>query len=731
MNDFKKAALNILKQVKGSGKYVSTQIIDFVFPDLEINTIGELSFPINQIQAKALINVAQKAPFGIGHDTIIDTQVRSAWEIDSNQLTFKGNLWEKSLHKLLDKIKLDLGIENSAVSPHLYKMLIYESGDFFLAHRDSEKEKGMFGTMVITLPSKYTGGELIVKFDGNEESINFSDASAENKLGVAAFYADCEHQIKPLTSGYRVCLVYNLIQKKFINAIQLPSLNYHISQFSKILHKQIDTDNSKPIIVLLGHQYTPENFSLDGLKLNDQYKVDILLKAAEATNCYAKMCLVTSYKIGSPSYGQYYEDDNEDTEINEVIDESLNIEYWMNSNIPSFNEIQIEENDLVTSFALDEDEPIIKQNSGYMGNYGPDIEHWYHYGAVMIWSHETNALLMSIQNTSNQLEWIEYLSENLNNISALEIKTVEEILMTGIKQNDSDKNSNCDAIVSWIVKRKDEEFFSKISLETLNNYFIKISPSKWLELFEFLPEKNTIEIIKKINLDIKQNQFEQLLALLYTMQKSNSLSKLTSSQIIDVAFLFEKILLDIDPDKVQLSKTALENLFAIAHQSKQSEKWNNKISELLLKCTSRNYLNNVLLPILLEEPHQTALMIKTLENCEVHYHKITMTKPYPPENWTRQMPTANYHSHQWKILKSFIESPIEQIFEYRKPQQERTKLESAIKDVTIDLKTATIKKGSPHTLRITKTQDEFRRTLYNWEQDLIMLDTIIQRRVVN
>ena len=74
-----------------------------------------------------------------------------------------------------------------------------------------------------------------------------------------------------------------------------------------------------------------------------------------------------------------------------------------------------------------------------MGNYGPDIEHWYHYGAVMIWSHKTNAQLIANQNTTSKLEWINYLSQNLQKIDAEEILSIEEILKVGFNQN-SDPN---------------------------------------------------------------------------------------------------------------------------------------------------------------------------------------------------------------------------------------------------------------------------------------------------
>ncbi len=48
----------------------------------------------------------------------------------------------------------------------------------------------------------YDGGQLIVKFDfsGSDNSSYFD-------------YADCIHEVKPVTQGYHLCLVYNLMYK--------------------------------------------------------------------------------------------------------------------------------------------------------------------------------------------------------------------------------------------------------------------------------------------------------------------------------------------------------------------------------------------------------------------------------------------------------------------------------------------------------------------------------------
>jgi hypothetical protein len=50
-----------------------------------------------------------------------------------------------------------LGCGDASVSVELYKLLVYDRDGFFLAHRDTEKTDGMFGTLVVTLPSKYCG----------------------------------------------------------------------------------------------------------------------------------------------------------------------------------------------------------------------------------------------------------------------------------------------------------------------------------------------------------------------------------------------------------------------------------------------------------------------------------------------------------------------------------------------------------------------------------------------
>lgn len=44
--------------------------------------------------------------------------------------------------------------------------------------KDTEKTPGMFGTMVIALPSQHDGGDVVVSFNGKSETLQTSSSSA-------------------------------------------------------------------------------------------------------------------------------------------------------------------------------------------------------------------------------------------------------------------------------------------------------------------------------------------------------------------------------------------------------------------------------------------------------------------------------------------------------------------------------------------------------------------------
>ncbi len=111
----------------------------------------------------------------------------------------------------MDTVAVELGLGyNANVEVQLYKLLLYEPGGIW--HDSAEKVKGAFASLVVTLPSTFEGGEVIVTNDGLE--VKFKPAEPTCTTTYTAFCNDCKHDIRPITSGYRLALVFNIVSRQ-------------------------------------------------------------------------------------------------------------------------------------------------------------------------------------------------------------------------------------------------------------------------------------------------------------------------------------------------------------------------------------------------------------------------------------------------------------------------------------------------------------------------------------
>ena len=127
---FKKIA-DSLNAVERPGCYAAGGLITMPLPSLSVagHTLG---LPLCEAQAKTLIELASRAPFGRGELTIVDTSVRCTWQLSPSQFTIDNPDWEESMQTLLARVKADLGCSvNLTVTCELYKLLLYEPGGFF------------------------------------------------------------------------------------------------------------------------------------------------------------------------------------------------------------------------------------------------------------------------------------------------------------------------------------------------------------------------------------------------------------------------------------------------------------------------------------------------------------------------------------------------------------------------------------------------------------------------
>ena len=377
---------------------------------------GALSFPLNGIQAKALIRHAAAAPFGKGRDTIVDESVRKTWEIDAADLKIKGAEWTKELGVFLAETAKGMGIE-VAIRAAPYKLLIYEPGGFFAEHQDSEKLPGMFGTLLVGLPSAHEGGELIVNPGrGKKVKVDFSKKDAADFPAVA-FIADRKHEIKPVTAGYRVVLVYNLV---YAAAPPVPvDMDTATEALADALRNMSATDYQ---IIGLDHQYTNTNFTEGRLKGNDVARVAALRAAAAKVEMNVRIGLIEEHSIcdwtNADDFGEgYYDsayrrrrkvrslDKFADLEFDEGIDGHLQMSNWLKDASPNLGVLSLDKEEILTSPDRPADEPYEWGTEGYQGNWGMTVEYTYRHAGVLLWYPAAAGKVLSLLPLDEQLMW--------------------------------------------------------------------------------------------------------------------------------------------------------------------------------------------------------------------------------------------------------------------------------------------------------------------------------------
>jgi hypothetical protein len=400
----------LLAGVRRPGDFFVCGAVEVPMPRVEIEGVGVLSFPLPEAQIRHVLAQATRAPYGRGEETILDPTVRKTWQLTTDQVRIGGKSWETSFQHILEQVIEGLGCEGMKVAAEFYKLLVYDAGGFFKAHRDTEKAGGMFGTLVVVLPSAHRGGELIIRHAGREVTADLSTPEV-SELRFAAFYADCEHEVRPITEGHRVCLIYNLIQQSPGQAAQplkAPLYDAETGAAAKLLQRAFAATGAPAKLAwLLEHQYSPAGLSLAALKGADAALAKVLRAAAEQAGCAVHLGILHIEETGpaQPDYESGYgygrrrgwrsdEDEEVEEEVNsesfeviEVSDASRFIDQWVDSdNRPvAFGRLPLEDGEVLPAGALDDVEPDEQRLLEATGNEGASFERSYHRAALVVW----------------------------------------------------------------------------------------------------------------------------------------------------------------------------------------------------------------------------------------------------------------------------------------------------------------------------------------------------------
>jgi hypothetical protein len=77
-----------------------------------------------------------------------------------------------------------------------YKLVLYEDGGFFKPHKDSEKEPGMFASLVVQLPCRHSSGALVVRRPQRNNNHNNNNRRNKGSRGSGDHGGDGAYQRK-------------------------------------------------------------------------------------------------------------------------------------------------------------------------------------------------------------------------------------------------------------------------------------------------------------------------------------------------------------------------------------------------------------------------------------------------------------------------------------------------------------------------------------------------------
>lgn len=355
--------------------------------------VGALAIPVIATQARQLVAIARPARYGLGEQTLTDSRVRHTWEVPKSRVRIAKQWRDQTLTPMLAKLRVDLGLpESCRLKAELHAVLVYSPGQFFVPHQDSEKSDAMVATLSLILPGVSKGGALVIEHAGYKVTYRASD----KLLTFAAFYADCRHEVRPVRSGYRVVLTYNLLVAGDHAGAPTSVAPHTIDALSGCLEEHFAEESR--LVYLLDHQYTPHGLHWSRLKGVDVARVAALRAAAQAADCEIVLALADVHETWScdePYRDRYWYDEDEiddeadpsEIELGELLDGSISLDTWVDqSGQPAQPAASwASDAEVCATTATSTLIPYDSTYEGYMGNYGNTMDRWYRRGAVVVW----------------------------------------------------------------------------------------------------------------------------------------------------------------------------------------------------------------------------------------------------------------------------------------------------------------------------------------------------------
>ena len=736
--------LNSLRSVERPGDFCVGGIREIFMPTIDVQGVGRISFPILPVQAERLVAIAEAAPYGRGEQTVVDREVRRTWQVNSAKVRFGGRHWDKTLAGLVADIALALGVDEP-VTADFYKFLVYDAGSFFVDHRDTEKAPGMFATMVLVLPSTHSGGELVIKHLDREVVLD-PRPEEPSEIGFAAFYADCVHEVRPVTKGCRLALIYNL---RFIGkgrALKAPDYRTEHERVVELLRSWASAeDEADKLIVPLEHAYTPAELSFSALKGADAGAASVLVKAAAEADCDLHLALVSIEESGSAEHTGYYgrgrwsrDEEDEEFEVDEVLDRALILSEWRrpDGGEAGLGDFPFTEDELCPPDAFEDLMPDEQHFHEATGNEGASFERSYRRAGFVLWPTARKLAVLNQAGLRTTLPYLENLTVRWE-MSKAPVQSplwheADELSQHMLRSwprspwredDDDEAGRMLDLQIRLANVKCIDAFFAEVSAEghyaaSDNGAIVRavalLPTSRATELLVWIVRRNApvhlsacgdlllrcVAAPTGATGDLEQICVALIEALPGDPTKRKQVDIWTRPMLVKPCFVVDLLTATSRID-AGLAGRALEHLLAWPKTYKPDD---------------------VLVPAALAiaklMDSKAWLAAGRLREAALDHLRRRIALPLEaPRDWTRANPLKCTCS-DCRALAAFLVTPDQQQWRLKAVQDRRTHVEQSVRSATCDLDLTTERRGSPHTLVATKNQASYERRAKQRGQDL-------------
>lgn len=763
----------VLSGVRQPGDFFVCGAIEMPMPRVDIEGAGTLSFPVPDAQIAAIVRRADRAPYGKGEATIVDTCVRKVWQISAGHVKIAGKSWNVNFEIILSKVKAGLGCDDAIVTAELYKLLVYDRGGFFLAHRDTEKTEGMFGTLVLTLPSTYRGGALQIRHAGREVTLD-TKATDPSELSYAAFYADCQHEVLPVRHGNRVCLIYNLIHKRSKGRgriLKAPEYEHPTTEATTILDRFLKAPDAPPKIAwLLEHQYSPGGLSFSALKGSDAGKARVLVQAATHAQCTAHLGIVHIGESGAAEpdddyfyrsrrsrYG--YDEDGDDEEADDdasfdaaTVDDTWQyVDEWRDTEdrVAEFGRIPLAAGELLPAGALDGEPPDEKRLTEASGNEGATYERSYRRAVLVLWRRNRTADVLLQAGVVAAMRYLKQLADDGAGAHPEAIAVAERILGSwpiAPKWDSYSIGTECPGpaertqMIAALTKLNAPALLGRFLMEVVPTSYDGSENAALLASLSVLGDAQAAAIVSFLVSARMPERPNECAELLLALSENPSPCFLDVAQAavacLDSVGKCDSKSEDFDWEPVErkrpLGPEFLENLL----RALQRFNGGTLCGAAAEKISSRPECFS---PVTLLAPaiermwggsqQKTAAVNTSLRRLWTSAATFLLQRseapPQPPSDWCLDV-ELSCSCPDCRELQSFARDPVERVHRFRIKKERRRHLHNMIDRHRLDMTHQTERVGSPQTLVCMKGRRTFDRRMSQYRDEIAAIRTLVK-----